>query len=412
MGYLKIIKDERAHSAALGALARLLESDPAEGTPDADEIDVLSLLIQKYEDENFPLELPDPLEAIRFRMQQLGLTRKDLVPMMGSASKVSEVMNGKRPLSLSMIRRLHDTLDIPAEVLIRESGAELPDECPLEWERFPLAEMVRRNYFSELGVSLAKARKHAEKLVGGLLGKAGLADEALAFCRSSAHQRTSKAMDDYALLAWQARVLTKAAEQPRVAEYQSGSVDGDFLGAVARLSWSEQGPSLVPEFLSRYGIVFVIEPHLPKTYLDGAAMVDAEGRPVVALTLRHDRIDSFWFTLLHELAHVALHLDGGATAYFDDLDGSTGGDDVESEADSLAMEALIPEKVWRMAVARQSQRKGDVLAFARELNIHPSIIAGRIRHETGDFRKLARSFANNGLVRRQLGVDDTCCLAH
>ncbi len=405
MGHLKIIKDERAHQAALDALVRLLEADPSEGTPEADEIDVLSLLIQKYEDEHFPLELPDPLEAIGFRMQQQGLTRKDLVPMMGSASKVSEVLSGKRPLSLSMIRRLHDGLGIPAEVLIREPGAELPADCTVEWDRFPLADMVRHRYFPGFTGGLVKARKKVERLVGGLLRQAGLVDEALAFCRSSAHQRTNKSMDDYALLAWQARVLTKAAAQPPAEPYCPGAVDGDFLRAVARLSWSERGPSLVSEFLSRHGIAFVTEPHLPKTYLDGAAMTDAEGRPVVALTLRHDRIDNFWFTLLHELAHVALHLDGEAKAYFDDLDGSAAGDDLESEADSLAAEALIPQKVWRAAAARQSHLKADVLALARELDIHPAIIAGRIRHETGDFRKLARSFANNGVIRPQLGMD-------
>lgn len=405
MGHLKIIKDERAHQIALDALVRLLEADPTEGTPEADEIDVLSMLIQKYEDEHFPLELPDPLEAIRFRMAQQGLSQKDLVPMIGSPSKVSEVLRGKRPLSLSMIRRLHDGLGIPAEVLIRELGAELPEDCPLEWTRFPLAEMTRRGYFPGFADGLAQARKQAEQLVGGLLRKAGLADESLVFCRSSAHQRTSKAMDDYALLAWQARVLTKAEAQPRIAEYRRGSVDGVFLRSVARLSWSELGPSLVPEFLSRHGIALVTEPHLPKTYVDGAAMVDAKGRPVVALTLRHDRIDNFWFTLLHELAHVALHLDGEAKTYFDDLDGSAAVDDVESEADSLAGEALIPEKAWRAAAARQSHLKADVLALARELDIHPAIIAGRIRHETGDFRKLARSFANNGVIRRQLGMD-------
>ena len=406
MGHLKIIKDERAHQVALDALVRLLEGEPAEGTSEADEIDVLSLLIQKYEDEHFPLELPDPLEAIRFRMAQQGMSQKDLVPIIGSPSKVSEVLRGKRPLSLSMIRRLHDGLGIPAEVLIREPGAELPDDCPAEWGRFPLAEMARRGYFPGFSGGLSKAKRQAEKLVGSLLHSAGLAEEGLAYCRSSAHQRSNKSMDDYALLAWQARVLKKAVAQLPAEPYCPGAVNGDFLRAVARLSWSEQGPSLVPEFLSRHGIAFVTEPHLPKTYLDGAAMTDAEGRPVVALTLRHDRIDNFWFTLLHELAHVALHLDGEATAYFDDLDGSAAGDDVESEADSLAEEALIPEKVWRAAAARQSHLKADVLALARELDIHPAIIAGRIRHETGDFRKLARSFANNGVVRRQLGMGD------
>ena len=99
-------------------------------------------------------------------------------------------------------------------------------------------------------------------------------------------------------------------------------------------------------------------------------------------------------TLLHELAHVALHLDGGAKAYFDDPDGSAAVDDVESEADGVAEEALIPERAWRAAAARQSYLKADMLALTRELDIHPSIIAGRIRYETSDFRNLARSFVN------------------
>ena len=406
MGHLKIIKDERAHQAALDALVHLLEADPPAGTPEADEFDVLSLLIQKYEDEHFPLELPDPLEAIRFRMAQQGLTQKDLVPMIGSPSKVSEVLNGKRPLSLSMIRRLHEGFGIPAEVLIREPGADLPSDCPEEWERFPLAEMVKRGYFSGFAGGAAKAKTQAEKLVGGLLKRVGLAENGLAYCRSSAHHRTNKKMDDYSLLAWQARVMGKAAEHPPTAAYRCGSVDIDFLRAVARLSWSEQGPSLAAEFLSRHGIAFVVEAHLPKTYLDGAALTDAHGMPVVAMTLRHDRIDNFWFTLLHELAHVALHLDGKDMAYFDDLDGAAGADDAEAEADQLAAEALIPDRVWRAAAARQSHAKADVIALARELDIHPAIIAGRIRHETGDFRKLARSFANNGVIRRQLGMND------
>ena len=94
----------------------------------------------------------------------------------------------------------------------------------------------------------------------------------------------------------------------------------DFLTQVARLSWSDDGPRAAQEFLAQHGIPLVIERHLPRTYLDGAALRLGDGRPVVALTLRYDRIDGFWFCLLHELAHVGRHLDRDAgTAFIDDL---------------------------------------------------------------------------------------------
>lgn len=89
------------------------------GTPDGDELELLLLLIGTYEDEKFPIDLPDPIEAIRFRMEQKELKQKDLIPIFGSKGKVSEVLNGKRDLSLTMIRRLVSDLGIPAEALIQ-----------------------------------------------------------------------------------------------------------------------------------------------------------------------------------------------------------------------------------------------------------------------------------------------------
>ncbi|HEC18119.1 MAG TPA: ImmA/IrrE family metallo-endopeptidase [Gammaproteobacteria bacterium] len=401
MNHLKIIKNDAEHQAALKALVRLLEADPAPGTPQADELDVLSLLLEQYEQANYPLELPDPLEAIRFRMEQQGLTQKDLIPYIGSASKVSEVLNGKRPLSITMIRRLHQGLGIPAEVLIREPGAELPADCDEDWQRFPIAEMLKQGYFKGFSGSPAQAKTKARQLVGKLFRRAGVSPDTLVFCRTTAHRRASKQMNLHALAAWQARVLEKAAASGSLPPYQPGSVTLETLRDLVRLSWSEQGPALVPEFLARHGIVFVVEKHLQNTYLDGAAMVDAQGRPVVALTLRHDRIDNFWFTLLHELAHVALHLNDEQTSFFDDLSPGAKVDKIEEEADRLASEALIPDAVWRNATARKSRDRNDVIALARQLNIHPAIIAGRIRHEAADYTLLTKGFNNNKRVRKQ-----------
>ncbi|HBJ83435.1 MAG TPA: hypothetical protein DDZ88_06085 [Verrucomicrobiales bacterium] len=115
----KVLKTARDHRAALAHLEGLMHrSDPDEA-----ELELWSLLVEKYEEEHFPIGAPDPIEAIRFRMEQEELTPTDLQPYLRSKSKVSEVMNRKRPLSLSMIRALHQGLKIPAEVLVQEPAA-------------------------------------------------------------------------------------------------------------------------------------------------------------------------------------------------------------------------------------------------------------------------------------------------
>jgi HTH-type transcriptional regulator/antitoxin HigA len=102
----------------------LMNADPQLGSQDADELDLLALLIERYERKQFPIDVPGPLDAIRFRMDQQGLKKKDLIPYIGSASKVTEVLNGTRNLSLNMIRRLTDGLGIPADILIRDMSQE------------------------------------------------------------------------------------------------------------------------------------------------------------------------------------------------------------------------------------------------------------------------------------------------
>jgi HTH-type transcriptional regulator / antitoxin HigA len=95
--------------------------DAKADTPEADELDVFSTLIEAYEDKRFPMDLPDPIEATKFRMEQQGLTRKDLEPIIGTRTRIAEVLNKRRNLSIGMIRRLHDKLGIPAEVLIQSA---------------------------------------------------------------------------------------------------------------------------------------------------------------------------------------------------------------------------------------------------------------------------------------------------
>ena len=114
---MKIIKNEAEYDAALERIDALMNAAP--GSAEEEELELLAILVEKYEQERYPIELPDPVEAIKFRMEQEGLTRKDMIKYLGSQSKVSEVLNYKRPLSLAMIRALTDGLNIPAEVLIQ-----------------------------------------------------------------------------------------------------------------------------------------------------------------------------------------------------------------------------------------------------------------------------------------------------
>ena len=115
---IRILKNEADYEAALAEIEKIMVNPK----PDADRLELLALLVSDYEDKHYPIDMPDPVEAITFRMEQMGLTRKDLERYIGSRSKVSEVLSGKRRLSLTMIRALHEGLGITAEVLLGRAG--------------------------------------------------------------------------------------------------------------------------------------------------------------------------------------------------------------------------------------------------------------------------------------------------
>jgi HTH-type transcriptional regulator/antitoxin HigA len=116
---VKPIRTEKDYEAALAAVERLWGAKG--GAPNGDRLDVLATLIDAYEEKHFPMDPPDPIEAIKFRMEQQGLTRRDLEPIIGTRARVVEVLNRKRALSIGMIRRLHAKLGISADILIRPS---------------------------------------------------------------------------------------------------------------------------------------------------------------------------------------------------------------------------------------------------------------------------------------------------
>ncbi len=119
---LKPIRTEADYDAAMADIENLWGAKS--GTPEGDRLDVLVTLVEAYEAKHYPMNPPDPIEAIRFRMEQQGLTRKDLEPMIGTRNRIAEVLNRKRSLSIEMIRRLHDGLGISADILIQPTTPE------------------------------------------------------------------------------------------------------------------------------------------------------------------------------------------------------------------------------------------------------------------------------------------------
>ncbi len=116
----KIIKTDDQYRAYLAEVDRLAADDPAPGTADGDRLELLAKLVEDYEKERFRFKRPDPIDAIRFRMEEQGLRQKDLAPLLGGRNRVSEVLARKRPLTLAMVRALNEALRIPAELLVRE----------------------------------------------------------------------------------------------------------------------------------------------------------------------------------------------------------------------------------------------------------------------------------------------------
>jgi HTH-type transcriptional regulator/antitoxin HigA len=400
MDHLKLITTLEEHTEALARVIELMDADPAPGTKQSDELDVLALLIERFEKEQFPIDLPDPVEAIKFRMEQQDFRQKDLVPFIGSAPKVSEVLKGQRQLSLNMIRKLHEGLGIPYEVLIQDPVHKDVIDQDIDWVAFPLSDMRKRGYLEGFNGSLQELKEYASEWVGRLLKSVpGGFDLQPAMLRTTAHMRSNdKETDPYALWAWQVRVLQRAQEVQLPKRYEAGTVHIEWMRNLAQLSWSEKGPELAIEFLNRSGIHLIVEPHLPKTYLDGAVCVNDAGDPVVALTLRHDRLDTFWFTLMHELAHIALHIDGGARWFIDDLDASNC-DEEEAEADALAQQALIPSEHLQHLKSHDPE---SVRHLAEKLNVATCIVAGRLRHEMGDHQMFGKLFRDK--VRGVFGL--------
>ena len=402
----KIIKNDAEHEAALARIERIFGAAP--GTPEGDELELLVHLVEAYEANHHPIEPPDPVEAIKFRMEQEGLKQKALVPFLGSKSKVSEVLNGKRPLSLAMIRALHKGLGIPAHVLIQEPGKALSAQYEgINWSDFPVAEMLKRQWFHGFRGKRNELLEQAEEILGPMLFPGGRDCRGMALA-ARRRVRAGSVPDDHALWAWQARVL-QLAESQKPERYDPAAMNAEWIRSVMTLSRLDDGPIQARRMLLKSGVCMVVLSYLPSTHLDGASMLRSDGCPVAALTIRHDRLDNFWFTLAHELAHVVLHLSKGEkTTFLDDLEGQSLTDDKrkEKEANDLAQDCLISAKAWIQAHLSRQSTVADIQDLANRSHIHPAIVAGRIRFEHKDYT-LFNALVGRNNVRKLFPADQS-----
>jgi HTH-type transcriptional regulator/antitoxin HigA len=339
----KILKSENDYEAALAHVETLMDAEP--GSAEEAELELFTMLIEQYEDLHYPIDLPDPIEAIKFRMEQQGLTRKDMYQYLGSQSKVSEVLNNKRPLSLSMIRALNKGLDIPLEVLIQQSTEKENKELHKdEWNEF----------FADIYLNCLRQFKGSEekKLFNW-------------------YKNTDKTVINRDLPPFDHRRLNKL-----------------FFQKLTDLTIYTKGPQMARELLNNIGIHLIINRPKLDTDLDGFSFYSTTGHPIIGLTLRNNRLDNFWFFLFYQLAHIYLNPESKTTMFLDSLECILD-DFVKPEEDkvsNLLRELLIPSNIWETKVLTcvKAKDKSCLDEFIKTQHIGPELISCRMVLEGED----------------------------
>ena len=374
---LRIIKTGEQYRRYLAEVEKLAERDPDPDSQEGARLELLAKLVEDYEKAKFVFEKPDPVDAIMFLMEEEGLPQKDSADLLGGKNRASEVLARKRPLTLPMIRALYERLDIPAALLIREPGPAYVNSDEFQINDVPTDLLVARRW----GDSAEDVKTWAQRL----LAPAG----SPAYLKHTLTVGGSKRTNRTNLWLWLAHVREIADSRTYLqGRFRKENLNEETIRYLVRLSWMERGPQLAKEFLEEKGIALVIEPHLPSTWLDGAAMLGRNGLPIIGLTLRDDRLDNFWFTLVHECIHVWKHLDStGFRAIADENIERPDTDTIaiEKEANELAAELLLPRGAWRRSDAYLNPSAAAIQQLAAKLQINPAIVAGRLRFERQDY---------------------------
>lgn len=315
----------------------------------------------------------------------MGMSQAELAARLGMREQQIQRYEADRykSISLSNYRRVASLLSVRLEASIDPSRSEwlsaprsIVEEYPKEEIRKVVAHATSHGWFGSRGAFPEQAKALSDFLAAGTVrgGSAALLRTGI---------KNADLSHDLSLAAWRTQVFHRAeAVMDTVPAFDP--LDIGWLGELVRLSERAGGPQQAVEFLATKGVVVVVELQISGLRLDGAAMM-LDGTPIIGLTLRHDRIDNFWFTLLHELAHIFLHHRAGLSAgFFDDFEADDI-DEIEDEANEFASSALIPPERWRLSPARIASAPEPIEQLARQLGIHPAIVFGRIRQERNDY---------------------------
>lgn len=394
---MKPIRSNADYEAALARVDELMSAP--EGSSDAEDLEVLAILVEKYEKEHFPFPDAPASEVLRLYMEENGLTPKDMAKYLGSPSAVSKILGGSKELTVAHVRILSKELGIPAAALV---GAAEP-EAGVDWTAFPLVEMARRGLFGAqyLRSTFKTLAAAATDLLPTLIGSARL-DFA---CQPRLRQgiKPGPASDSYAIMAWLVEVGKLAQE--RMPERPYVALTREDLRLLAGLSKNLDGIPAAIRYLEERGVPVVVVPHYKKSKIDGGVVVLDGGRPAIGLSLRFDRVDYFWFTFLHEVAHIVLgHVSDFLGEEFMDSDSH---ETIEQEANALVEAVTVPAETFASVIPDPSEATLEaIVELAQACGVSVAIVAGRVQYKSGDYRKFAR-FVGRGKVRKLFGSQDT-----
>ncbi|PKO28929.1 MAG: hypothetical protein CVU36_14230 [Betaproteobacteria bacterium HGW-Betaproteobacteria-9] len=213
-----------------------------------------------------------------------------------------------------------------------------------------------------------------------------------AFTNPSALFRKRDDANEALIAFWLATVLKKARRlSVSIAKQSFKGLDQEVLRSFAKLSLNPDNLGKIQEILmADHSVILILERAYPSLKLDGAVAVLENGFPVIGVSLRYPRYDHFWFTLMHELAHVSLHYAELNKPIIDDFDDESSVLGIEAEANRYAADMLIPRRLWDKSLVHRTHREHDLLLLAKQAEVHPAIVAGMLRRRLGNYRLFSK----------------------
>jgi HTH-type transcriptional regulator / antitoxin HigA len=303
-------------------------------------------------------------------------------------------------LPQSWVTRVTSTAASDDEVLVSGRLSRLPTEEDITAVLKKVAggdavrEMVRRRWITP-AASGDKRENRASALHDFLFS---IGSHRALFAGEAMYRRQFRQRDlsnELASHAWLCRIMDRASQQPGQ-NFEVDRVSDAAISRLARLSTDPSGPQRAIAYLKELGVTVMLENALPGMRTDGASFVANGVGPVIGMTLRHDRLDSFWFTLLHEIGHIVLHLsDRPSEVFIDSLEDELDEIELEAEANAFAKDSFIPRDIWLRSDAFRFGTEAAVLDLAKRCSVHPAIVAGRLRFEKRKYHALTHLLGAN-----------------